>query len=277
MSSVILSRPRCVLGTAVVAAALIGGCADIPPGPLAAVQPITQDSHPRVGQAYLFRGFIGIFSTGMNQLGEELNSAGVDTIVFQSDQWSKLADTLADRFQDPDHEPIVLVGHSYGADNIIRVAQALKDRNVEIDLLLTLDPVTPPKVPANVKRCVNLYQSNGAMDSLPWLRGIPLEAEKADTVDLLNENIRTKRTDLLDPGLNHFNIEKKEKIHAEIIKQVLATCPPRQVWARDHALAPALAGRPQPATAPATPAGHAMPSRSTVLLDRAAAADLDQR
>ncbi|MGC4032330.1 MAG: AcvB/VirJ family lysyl-phosphatidylglycerol hydrolase [Tepidisphaeraceae bacterium] len=208
------------------------GCASIAPGKTEAIQPVAAVSAPRVGQAYLFRGFIGIFSTGMNSLGDELTAQGVTANVFQADQWATVADTIADRYQNKNNaEPIVLVGHSYGADNIVRIAQRLKDKNVKIDLLVTLDPVTPPKVPANVKKVINLYQSNGIFDAMPWLRGIPLEQETPGAVQLANLNIRTDRTDLLTDGLNHFNIEKTAPVHAEVIKQVEQVCVTRPVWA----------------------------------------------
>lgn len=211
---------------------LSAGCANISPGKTDAIQPVALATDPRVGNAYLFRGFIGVFSTGMNTLGEELAAGGVRTTVFQADQWDTVADTIAEKYRNnPNVEPVVLVGHSYGADNIVRIAQRLKDKNVKIDLLITLDPVTPPKVPANVVQVVNLYQSNGVMDAMPWLRGIPLEMEKPDTVKIANLNVRTDRQDLLEDGLNHFNIEKQAKIHAEVIKQIEQVCVTRQTWA----------------------------------------------
>ena len=69
----------------------------------------------------------------------------------------------------------------------------------------------------------------GVFDAMPWLRGIPLEQEKSIPGQLANVNIRKDRTDLLEPGTDHFNIEKKAKIHQEVIAQVLAVCPPR-LW-----------------------------------------------
>jgi len=213
--------------------ALSTGCADISNGSMSAIQPTTVATSERVGHAYLFRGFIGVFSTGMNSMGDELNKEGVQATVFQADQWSEVADTIAERYKNHPAEPVVLVGHSYGADNVVRIAQKLKDKNVKIDLLVTLDPVTPPKVPANVVKTVNLYQSNGVFDAMPWLRGIPLEKE-TDSVAVLNENIRTDRTDLLEPGLNHFNIEKQPKVHAEVEKLVKQVCMTRPQWAALH-------------------------------------------
>jgi pimeloyl-ACP methyl ester carboxylesterase len=222
-------------------AMLAGGCADISPGKLSEIRP-TSDSQARVGNAYLFRGFIGVFSTGMNALGDELNKDGVRARVFQSDQWAEVADTIAEKYKTSSVEPVVLVGHSYGADNIIELARRLNDKKVKVDLIITLDPVTPPKVPANVVKVVNLYQSNGPWDNLPWLRGIPLEAEEPGTVKLMNENIRVERKDLLADGLNHFNIEKQEKIHKEVIARIKEICVTRPQWAARTA--------PPPTTAP---------------------------
>jgi len=195
-----------------------------------AVAPVSQA--PRAGNAYLLRGFIGIFSTGINNLGGEIKQSGVNAMVFQDDQWSSLAGTIRKKYANaPQSEPLVLIGHSYGADDVVRIARELSRDNITVDLLVTLDPVTPPTIPSNVKRCVNLYQSNGVWDTLPWLRGVPVEAPKNSPTLLANYNIRVDRTDLYEPGLDHFNIEKKKKVHQEIIKHVLTTCPPRNEWA----------------------------------------------
>lgn len=213
----------------VVVAALGGGCKATAPGKLSAVQP-TSDA-PRAGNAYLLRGFIGVFSQGIDQLTAKINESGVRANVYQDDQWAVLADTICQKYKtEPNHEPIILVGHSYGADDVVRIARKLADDNVTVDMLITIDPVTPPKVPGNVKTCINIYQSNGAMDALPWLRGVPLQAEQPGPAKLLNVNIREDRTDLLEPGTDHFNIEKKAKIHSEVLKQVLTACPPRATW-----------------------------------------------
>lgn len=210
---------------------LSSGCSSISPGNLSDVQPVTEIFYPRVGNVYLFRGFIGVFSTGMNELNEQLQVEGVRSHVYQADQWSSVADEIAKQYKSrSDAEPIVLAGHSYGADNVLRIAQKLKEQDVKIDLIITLDPVTPPKVPSNVNKVINLYQSNGAMDKLPWLRGIPLEAEQPGRVVLINQDVRKDRTDLLEPGLNHFNIEKQKKIRIEVIRQIKLVCLPRPIW-----------------------------------------------
>ena len=209
-------------------AALAGGCAtgSMKAGDLSAVQ--TASDADRVGNAYLLRGWIGIFSTGIDDLTQKLNDAGVRAHVYQDDQWRALADEAAAAYAGVDDaEPLVLIGHSYGADDVIRIARRLAEDNVTVDLLVTLDPVTPPAVPANVVRAVNLYQSNGVWDVLPVLRGVPVEA--TDGVELVNWNLRDDRRDLLEASgkTDHFNIEKKAPVHGEIIDQVLQVCGPR--------------------------------------------------
>jgi hypothetical protein len=210
-------------------AGTLAGCSAMTPGRVDTVAPVS--TAPRVGNVYLLRGFIGVFSTGIDHLGTEVNAAGVHGEVFQDDQWTDLAKAIEVKYHGhPDAEPLVLIGHSYGADDAINISRQLDTAGVPVDLLVTLDPVTPQQVPKNVRLCVNLYQSNGIWDNLPWLRGIPLQQEPGSTGTLYNANVRTDRRDLLDPDVNHFNIEKKQKIHNEVLRMLLAVCPQRQDW-----------------------------------------------
>lgn len=241
-------RRTIVITFIAVAAAVVmssGGCAAMKPGNVQAVAPVS--SAPRAGNAYLLRGFIGVFSTGIDNLGGEINQSGVRAVVFQDDQWSTLAGMIRKKYANaPQSEPLVLIGHSYGADDVVRIARELNRDKITVDLLVTLDPVTPPLIPSNVKRCINIYQSNGVWDNLPWLRGVPVQAPKSSPTVLANYNVRTDRPDLYDADVDHFNIEKKRKVHAEVLRQVLTICPPREQWVMQNtppppAPAPALA------------------------------------
>jgi len=222
------SRLPIVCLAAMLSLSLIG-CSAMTPGHVGAVQPVTNDT--RVGNAYLLRGFIGVFSAGIDHLGNEVNAVGIHSEVFQDDQWSDLANEIVLRFGGhPDAEPLVLIGHSYGADDVVRIARKLDAANIPVTMLITLDPVTPPAVPKNVRLCVNLYESNGIWDNFPWLRGIPLQHQGGSKGTLYNADIRKDRTDLLEPGLDHFNIEKQRKVHDEVLRLLLAVCPTRQDW-----------------------------------------------
>lgn len=216
-----------------VSLAMVGmGCNGLKNGNMALVQ--TTSGMPRAGNVYLIRGWIGVFSTGMDTLGDQIREAGVRSQVYQDTQHGELADQIATVYRNQKNvEPIVLIGHSYGADDVVRVARRLDEDGIPVDLLLTIDATIPPKVPKNVKLCLNYYQSN-ITDFVPMFRGIPLEAEDGANVKILNMNIRKDRTDLLVPGTNHANIDKDMKLHEEVVKDVLRICPPREVWAAQH-------------------------------------------
>ena len=56
-------------------------------------------------------------------------------------------------------EPVIVVGHSFGADTAIEIAQELERNSVCVDLLIQIDSVGigDEVLPANVKRGVNLF------------------------------------------------------------------------------------------------------------------------
>jgi hypothetical protein len=220
---------------ATLALLLVVGCtSSMTPGKMERVQVTSDTQHDRVGNVYLLRGWIGIFSAGIDNLTAKINEHGVRAQQYQDDQWSTLADAIVAKYHGVKNpEPLCLVGHSYGADDVVRIAKRLKEDGIAVDLLITLDPVTPPAVPSNVRECLNLYQSNGAWDTMPWLRGVPMKlADDASPqhTQLANWDIRKEHTELLEPGTDHFNVEKKGKIHDKVIEQVIGACPTRDDW-----------------------------------------------
>src|SRR6476646_8760409 len=68
----------------------------------------------RAGHVYLIRGFIGLFSYGIDRMTEKVAATGVAAHVFQEDQTDKLGETIVEKYkaQRENHEPIVLIGHS---------------------------------------------------------------------------------------------------------------------------------------------------------------------
>jgi pimeloyl-ACP methyl ester carboxylesterase len=211
------------------------GCKSMTPGQLDAVRRNSDKSY--AGNVYLLRGFIGIWSYGVDHLGQKINDSGVRAHVYQEDQWRPLADKIIAEYKGKaDAEPLVIVGHSYGADDALLLARKLGEHGIPVDLVVTLDPVTPPKAPASVKQVYNIYQPS-LLDKLPFFRGVALEPESPEARNLVNVNIRAERRDLLKDDTDHFNIEKNEKIHAEVVKKIKEFCPPRQEWVARHGTA----------------------------------------
>lgn len=259
-----------LLGCLVALSVLIGGvgCSAMKNGSMAKVTPTTKND--RVGSVYLLRGWIGIFSTGIDSLGEKINKKGVHAEVYQEAQWSSLANAIIKKYEnEPNHEPIVIIGHSYGADDAILVSRKLAEKNIKVELVITLDPVTPKKAPANIQTAYNLYQSS-ALDGLPFLRGIPLTPDQPGPVVLKNQNIRKDRTDLLDKNLDHFNIEKKDKIHNDVIAQVMNVCQPRAQWLakRNYQSNSIAAAKPAAVVEESTPGGGTREKKSPAVVER---------
>ena len=163
----------------------------------------------------LVRGYLDWYSTGMDRLADQLRAAGEPAVAYREEQWGDLADALLAR---PPAGPLVLVGFSYGADDVILIARRLAERHQPVALLVTIDPVTPAAVPANVGRCVDFYQPNGVWDLFPFLRGVPLSAD-AGAPPPLNVDVRA-RPDLVEPDTSHATIAANARVHRAIVDLV---------------------------------------------------------
>lgn len=117
---------------------------------------------PARGKAYIFRGMGGrIASFEMDRLADKLEKSGVDAEVYNHFNWRGPADEAIARYKRQDRNfPIMLVGHSAGADAAVYFAEKLKDNGVPVSLIVSFDPTRRPKaVPPNVDRFINIYQS----------------------------------------------------------------------------------------------------------------------
>ena len=226
-----------IVVTALMGLAIGSGCQGLKNGDMKQVQ--TSSTSTRAGNIYLVRGLIGVFSTGMDTLGDQLTEAGLRTSVYQDAQRDALAEQLIKTYKgQQNYEPLVLVGHSYGADDVVTIARRLDEAGITVDLLVTVDATTPPRVSKNVKLCYNYYQSTST-DFIPMFRGIPLTPDDdAKNVKIVNIDLRKDRKDLLEPDTNHINIDKNMRLHKVLVDHVLEVCPTRQVWVAHHGAAP---------------------------------------
>jgi len=210
----------------VLAFLLFGGCNSLPPGDVSAIH--NAPALSRQGNVILLRGWRGLYSTGIDQLADELRAQGVQAIPFRESQWRDLVGPIVTLQHDhASSEPLVLIGFSYGADNAIALSRELDAKDVRVTLLITIDPVTPPKVPIFVVECYNFYRSNGVWDVFPFFRGVPLEADPVSRLPIQNINLQD-HPELDDPGMGHTHIAGSAKVHQAIIAQVLKLCPPRE-------------------------------------------------
>jgi hypothetical protein len=187
-------------------------------------------AQPRA-HVYLFRGLADVFSTGMDTLADELNNHGVYATSHNHADWQPLADKAAANYKARKEGPIILVGHSLGADAVMEMADYLGDKGVPVALAIPFDGTQSFPVPGNVSRVINFTQRDYAfMRPGPGFRG-----------SLSNVDLRA------DGDINHLNIDKSPELHARVIKEVLAI----------------TGGRRMAAPAPTTPAATGATERGT--------------
>lgn len=166
------------------------------------------------GQIYLFRGFANIFSTGLDALGKELKAQGIEAQVMAQPKPEYFARRITERYRESkDARPVILVGHSLGADASFAIARALQPMKVPVALIVSFDPTGKGPVPGNVKKTINFYTG----DDKIWSPVTPAPDFKGD---LSNINLRDGETAI--KGIGHFNVEKNPDLHKRAIKEIKA-------------------------------------------------------
>lgn len=171
----------------------------------------------RQGQVYTMRGLGGVFSRGMNRLEDTLeNDHSIRTSSTIWYKFNNLSDFIIKNHKNNTLQgPIILIGHSLGANEQIKVAKNLARENIAVDLLLTVDAVAPIAVPANVKNVFNIYKPG----LIPMISGrAPKAADPAQT-HIDNYDV----TKIKNLYVNHITIDKNNRMQKIMLDKVLAT------------------------------------------------------
>jgi pimeloyl-ACP methyl ester carboxylesterase len=193
---------------------------------LAAMAVTLLGASPSIAQprphVYLMRGLLNIFSLGMDTLAGELEAHGIQTTVANHTEWQSYADQAAAGYRNHTQDPIILIGHSLGADAVMVMADYLDKKGVPVALLVPFDASQSYSTPANVARLLNLTQRDYAyMRRGPGFHG-----------SLVNFDVSS------DPSINHLNIDKSPRLHAMVIRDILA------LVAKQRPAAPQVSGKP---------------------------------
>jgi pimeloyl-ACP methyl ester carboxylesterase len=209
---------------------VLTGCVDISgrsAAQLAPLQSVQESPFVREGHVYCILGWLGIWSRGMDVIAQRVDAeVGVQATSLANQEWQRLAS-----FVRTEHEagrwsgPLILVGHSIGADDQIRVAQRLSDGNVPVDLLILIDPTVPGVIPINVRRCVNIFKSHPGLDTVPAFRGVKVGAADPARTLVENINLRTTEVEFDTRVINHFNITKIKGVQDMVLAEIAKTCP----------------------------------------------------
>ena len=197
-----ISRRACAL-------TLLAALASLPLAPAMAVTPIkpkmTPATLPTRGQThvYMMRGLFGVFSQGIDALAAELNQTGYLAEIYDWDSWQQVVATIQQRYQNGDRGPIVVIGHSLGANAVLSVASALDAQAIPVELGVTFDATAPAPVPDNVAHFVNFWARDGFGQPVTAVPGYPGHLENFDLSG--------------QPGIDHTSIVQFEKFHQFVI------------------------------------------------------------
>jgi pimeloyl-ACP methyl ester carboxylesterase len=208
------------------------------PSPAGAQTAATAASRPHV---YLMRGLMNIFSLGMDQLAAQIARHGIAATVYNHSVEADVVEEIGANYRAGDHGPIILVGHSLGADAVMVMAQQLDNRGVPVALVVPFDGTASYAAPKNVACVLNMTQRYYAyMRPGPGFRG------SLRNVDLSR-----------DTSVDHFTIDKSPRLQAVALNSVLQAAHAENC--RPGQSAPAVA-RPKDAPAPKeAPAKSASP------------------
>ena len=164
---------------------------------------------PRTGEVYLIRGLANIFSLGMDEIEEKMEARGLNARTFNHSGWRSVADDIVRRSKKNNVSyPIVIAGHSLGANSSVSMANYLADNGLEVALVVAYDPTINRAVGKNIDEVVNFYVPN-ATDSNAITKGPGFKG-------------RLKNVDISDmKNVGHMNLEKEPELQDELVNRVM--------------------------------------------------------
>ena len=158
---------------------------------------------------YVLRGALGIFSSGMDALAVEMNDNGIAALSKGFEGWRDDTAAIVRAYR-AHRYPIVLVGHSWGANTILLMAHELQKDNIPVALLVFYDATASARIPPNVLWVIN-YRSTSAIG--------------ADVQIVGGRGFCGVIDNVTRPDLNHVQIDKAEDLHRltiDAIRNILA-------------------------------------------------------
>jgi hypothetical protein len=153
---------------------------------------------------YLFHGIFAFLSLGMDDIAGKLQRRGINATLHSYDEWQTVAEQAAAGYQAGTDYPIILIGHSLGANSVMKIADYLNKAGVPVALAVTFDSTDTYYAPQNVARLLN-FTRYFDMRRGPGFHG-----------SLTNDNLRS------DPQITHLNIDRTPQLQAWVINEVLA-------------------------------------------------------
>ena len=158
--------------------------------------------------AYLLKGFMNVFSGGLDPLADKLRRRGIRASLHNHAEWDTLAEQAIASCKSGREGSLILIGHSLGADGVLSMAARLDRAHVKVGLVATLDPSNRTTVPGNVSRLANYYLSDGV--------GVPVAPGAGFHGTLRNEDMKGH------PEIGHVSLVSSEAVQRQIVGYAVA-------------------------------------------------------
>ena len=153
-------------------------------------------------RVYLLHGFMNVFSLGMDDLAQKLQREGIPASIRNHAEEAQIVEEIAARFRAGDRRPIILIGHSLGADAVMLMSEQLGRLGVPVALVVLFDGTQPMAVSANVARVLNITQ-HVVITPGPGFHG------ELETIDESG-----------DASVTHTTIDKSARLQAAVIDKI---------------------------------------------------------
>lgn len=144
---------------------------------------------------FLFRGLLGdVFSTGINQLAKKLGRAGHTVTTHRWFEWRRVQkEYLTDFALSHAGTELAVIGHSFGANSALRMANNFANAGLSVGYVATLDATVKRRVHSQIRVADNFRSCD--------FRNKPIAGAA--------EHARN--------DLNHIQIDKDLKIHSIVV------------------------------------------------------------
>lgn len=164
----------------------------------------------RTGEIYLMRGLADVFSRGIDKMARDLRRGGYDAPNFSYQYWHGVADNIVARSKRKKVSyPVVIIGHSLGANESSKFANYLAKRGVKVALVVAFDPVETGHVGSGIGEVVNYYLPKKKTDNR-------ILAKDGFTGTIENIDVT------VDDSITHTNVEKNAGFQAASMAKIAA-------------------------------------------------------
>lgn len=160
----------------------------------------------KAAEVYMIRGFMNVFSDGMNQMTRQLQSNGIRARAISNGAWPDVANDIIRRAKQKQVSyPIIIAGHSLGGVEAPRFANALGAAGIPVELVIGLDPgfPQPPAFGKGAKRVINY--------KIPSGKNYRKGAGFSGTISTI---------DVSKYGTDHVGIDKNKSVQSLVIAQI---------------------------------------------------------